>query len=178
MPTLPNIPAILIVAAGGALIAYVTYRVSTRRKVEDLRTELRAEQELLRAAIETLPAQIESAKRSRTAAARAAGAGLEGLQQWFRELELDLSEVELLSSQVPAADSDYESSSDLDVDIKLVEVLALSLRVNALVEKYRASISIQETDREPLTDDAEALLLEASQFSLHNSRSSIRESVV
>jgi len=198
MPTLHNIPAIAAVAMAGALIAYAAYRRSARRMAHqrtagDLRSELRTERESLGAAIAALPAQIDLAKRGRTAAARATGnIGSEVLQQWLCELDLDLSEVELLKSQLSAADTDHESLSDMDVEIKLVEILALSLRAGALTEKYRASISVQETDGEALTDDPEALtddaelltdgeealLSKASQYSLTNARSSIVESVV
>jgi hypothetical protein len=184
MSSLHNIPAVLAVAVAGALVAYGAYRRSAKRTAQkrtshDLRSEIRAEQESLRAALEALPAQIGLAKRSRTAAAHAAeNAAPEGLQQWLCELDLDLSEVELLKSQLSAADADTKSLSDMDVEIRLVEVLALSLRASALAEKYRASISVQETDRESLTDDAEALIRKASQYSLNNSRSSIVESVV
>jgi hypothetical protein len=199
MPSLHNIPAIAAAAVAGALIAYATYRRSAKRMAQertarDLRSELRAEQESLRAVIEALPAQIDVAKRDRTAAARVAGnIGPEGLQQWLCELDRDVSEVELLKSQLSAADTDdHKSLSDMDVEIRLVETLALSLRAGALTEKYRASISVQETDREAftddpepltddeelLTDDEEALLPEASQYSLNNTRSSIVESVV
>jgi hypothetical protein len=182
MSSLHNIPAVLAVAVAGALVAYGAYRRSAKRTAQkrtshDLRSEIRAEQESLRAALEALPAQIGLAKRSRTAAAHAAGnAAPEGSQQWLCDLDLDLSEVELLKSQLSAADADTKSLSDMDVEIRLVEVLALSLRASALAEKYRASISVQETDRESLTDDAEALIREASQYSLNNSRSSIVKS--
>jgi hypothetical protein len=178
MPMVHNIPPVFAAAvAGGALIAYAAYRRYTKRRVNHLRAELLAEQESLRAAIEALPAQIELARRSRAAAHAAGNTGPEELQ-WLTELELDLSEAERLRSQLPAADPDYKFLSDMDVDIELVEVLALSLRASALAEKYRVSISVQETDRESLTEDAEALIREASQYSLNNSGSSIVESVV
>jgi hypothetical protein len=177
MPTLPNIPAVLAIAAAGVLIARAAYRRSSRRSAHDLRPEVLAERESLRAAIEELPTLIDLARRSRTAAALAAGnSGPDGLQQWLSELDLDLSEAALLRSQLPAADLDYTALSDMDVELKLVEVLALSLRASALADKYQASISAQETDRETQTDDAEALLRDVSQYSLNN-RSSIVESV-
>ncbi len=191
MPNLHNIPAVLAVALAGALIAYAAYRRSAKRTAQkrtatDLRAELRAEQESLRAAVEALPAQIDLAKRTRVAAAHAAGdAASEGLQQWLCELDVDLAEAELLKSQLPAADADYKPLSDMEVEIELVEVLALSLRANPLTEKYRASISdpdasisVDDTGREVFTEDAEALLPKASQYSLTNPRSSIVESVV
>jgi hypothetical protein len=177
MPTLPDIPTVLAIAAAGVLIARAAYRRSTKRSADDLRPEINAEQESLRAAIGKLPGLIDLRRRSRTAAARAAGnTGPDGMQQWLSELDIDLSEAELLSSQLPAADLDYQALSDIDVELKLVEVLALSLRASALIDKYPASISAHETDRETQTDDAEALLREASQYSLNNT-SSIVESV-
>lgn len=151
MPILPIIPAVLAVAAVGALITYTGYRRSTRRNKHDLRTDLRDEQASLRAAVEALPAQIDLAKRSRKAAADAEGnTATEGLHQWLGQLDLDLSEAELLRSQLSAADAD-KSLSDMDVEVKLVEVLAMSLRASTLAEKYRASISVHETDRGSLT---------------------------
>jgi hypothetical protein len=141
-----------------------------------LRSELRAEQESLRAAIEALPARIDMEKRSRTAAAHAAGNTAPELQQWLCQVDLDLSELEFLKSQLSTDDSEDKPLSDMDVDIRLVEVLALSLRADALAEKYRASIRVPETDRESLTDDAEALIREASQYSVNDPRSSIVES--
>jgi hypothetical protein len=192
MPIFSNSPAVVAVAAG-VLIAYAVYRRSVnrrsiKRRTHDLGAELRAEEELLRAMLEALPAQIDLAKRSRTAPAHAPG-NTEGLQQWLGELDLDLSEVELLRSQLSTLDSGDISLSDVDAEIKLVEVLALSLRANALAEKYRTSIperqtDLRETDRETFaddatfTDDAAALRREASQYSANDSRSPIVESVV
>src|ERR1700730_17792108 len=117
MSNLHNIPAVLAaVAVAGTLVAYSAYRRSAKRMAQkwtshDLRSEIRAEQESLRAALEALPTQIGLAKRSRTAVAHAAGnKATEGLQQWLSELDLDLSEAELLRSQLSAADADQSLS--------------------------------------------------------------------
>jgi len=190
MSTLPAIPVVLAVAAVGAVIAYAAYRRSARGWMYDMRPELQTELASLRAAVEALPAQIDLAKRSRKAVAYAAGnKATEGLQQWLSELDLDLSEAELLRSQLSAADAD-QSSSDMDVEIKLVEVLTLSLRANALAEKYRATISVHETDGpvhetddesltdDEFTDDADALLVGASQYPLGKTGRSIVEPAV
>jgi hypothetical protein len=196
MPILSNSPAVVAVAAV-VLIAYAVYRRSIKRRsierrTHDLGAELRAEEGSLRAMLEALPAQIDLAKRSRTAPAPG---NTEGLQQWLGELELDSSEVELLRSQLSTLDSGDLPLSDVDAEIKLVEVLALSLRASALAEKYRASIperktDLRETDRETFADretftddemfadDAAALRREASQYSANDSRSPIVESVV
>ena len=179
MPILPIMPAVLVVAAVGALIAYTGYRRSTRHKKHDMRTELRDEQASLRAALEALPAQIDLAKRSRKSAADAEGnTATEGLHEWLGQLDLDLSEAELLRSQLSAADADKSSLSDMDMEVKLVEVLAMSLRASALAEKYRASISVHETDRDSRTEDAEAQIQEAPQYSRGKSGSSVVESAV
>jgi hypothetical protein len=187
MPSLHNILAVIAVVVAGALITYSAYRRSAKRTAQnrtasDVRSELRADQESLRAAIEALPAQIDLARRSRTAAAHAAAnTGPEGLQQWLRQLELDLSETELLRTQLSAVEADdHRALSDMEVDIKLVEVLALSLRASTLADKYRASNSVQnfvqETDRGRRNDDAAALLREATEYSLNGSKSPISES--
>jgi hypothetical protein len=189
MPSLHNILAVIAVAVAGALITYSAYRryakrTAQNRTARDVRSELRDEQESLRAAIEALPAQIDLARRSRTAAAHAAAnTGPEGLQQWLCQLELDLSEAELLRTQLSAVDADdHKALSDMEVDIKLVEILALSLRASTLADKYRASNSVQnfvqETDRGSRNDDAEARLREATEYSLNGSKRPIRESVV
>ncbi len=181
MSNLHNLSAVLAVGVAGSLIAYGAYRRAAKRMAQkrtagDLRSELRVEQESLWAALETLPAQIYLAKRSRTAAAHAAGnTAPGGLQQWLCELDLDLSEVELLKSQLSAVDADIQPLSGMDLEIRLVEVLALSLRASALAEKYPASISVPGADRESLTDNAKALTREASQYSLNNTRSPIAE---
>jgi len=78
-------------------------------------------------------------------------------RQWLCQLELDLSETELLRTQLSAVDADdHKALSDMEVDIKLIEVLALSLRASALADKYRVSNSVQnfvqETDRESRND--------------------------
>ena len=189
MPSLHNILAVIAVAVAGGLIAYSAYRRSAKltaqnQTASDVRSELRAEQESLRAAIEALHAQIDLARRSRTAAAHAAAhTGPAGLQQWLCQLELDLAETELLRTQLSAVDADdHKALSDMEVDIKLVEVLALSLRASTLADKYRASNSVQnfvqETDRGRRNDDAEARLREATEYSLNGSKRPIRESVV
>lgn len=191
MPIFSASPAVLAVAVA-VLIAYAVYRrIINRRSIErrthDLGAELRTEHESLRAMVEALPAQIDVAKRQRTAPAHARG-NSEGLQQWLDELDLDSSEVELLRSQLSAVDSGDMSLSDVDMEMKLVEVLALSLRATALAEKYRASIperdsdlretDLRERDLETFADDADALRREASQYSANDSRSPIVESVV
>lgn len=181
-----NLPAVLAVVVG-VLITYTAYhrsiyRRTIKRRTQDLGAELRAEQASLRAVIEALPGQIDLARRSRTAAAAAPGA--EGLQRWLAELDRDLSEVELLRSQIPTSDSGDRSLSDVDTEIQLVEVLALSLRASALAEKCRASIAVRAADRETFVDDVQAPRPDdadaraTSQYCANDSRSPIVESVV
>ena len=174
MPSLLNMPTVLAAGFAGILMVYAVYRRFTKRTAHDLRSEVRAEQEAVRATIEALPAQIDRAKRS-LAADATGNTGAEGLQQGLSELDLDLSEAELLRSQLSAAESEHKVLSDMEVEIKLVEVLGLSLRASTLADKYRASVAVQEADAESLTDDVEALLQETARHSIQ--RSSVRESV-
>jgi hypothetical protein len=178
MPILSNIPAVLAFAAAGALISFAAYRRAAKRRALDVRAELRAEQQLLCTTIESLRTKIDMAKQSWSSGVDAASTGTGGLPQWLHELDFDLSELQLSTFQLPAGDSDYESLSDMDVDIKLVDVLALSLRVNTLADRYRDSISVGETVCETFDDDAEALMLEAPQYSIGKSPAPIVESVV
>lgn len=127
------------VAIAGVLLMRGAYRRRKGRGL-DLCSEVRKEHESLRVAVGALPAQLKSAKRSRTAAAEAAGVlRSEALQQWQAELEIDLLEVELLASQLPAPDTEYRHLSDMELDIRLVEILALSLRADCLADKYGVS---------------------------------------
>jgi hypothetical protein len=182
MSSLHNIPAVLALAVAGALVGYAAYRRSAKRTAQkrsagDLRSELCAERESLRAVIEALPAKIDLAKQSRMAAALGAGNIGPDESQRLGEIDLDLSEAARLRAQLSAVDIDYESLSDMDVEVKLVEVLALSLRAGALTDKYCALISM-ETDRDTLAYHAEALIRAASQYSVKTSGPPIAESVL
>ena len=153
--------AIPIAIAGGAATAYLVYRISVhrsmhraRRNRRDLRSEVGAEREALRGTVEALPEQLEAAKRSRIAAAKIRGpSGREAMQHWLSEFEADLLEVKLLESQLPAAEAEDMVPLDLELDIKLAEILALSIRANRLADKYRRAAS----EPAPSADAAEAL---------------------
>jgi hypothetical protein len=169
MPISFNIPIALTLAAAGTFVALTAYRRGAKRRAPDVRTELRAEQELLCTAIAELRTKIDIAKRSWSGGA---------LPQWLNELDADLSELQLSRSRLPAGDSDYESLSDMDVDMKLVDVFAMSMRLNALADRYGDSISAVETDCETLDEGAEAQMLEAPPYSIRKSTAPIVESVV
>lgn len=186
-----NYSAVLGTAAAGALIAYAlaayaASRRSSHHEVRALRAEVSAERESLRAMLEALPAQIERAKRSRIATARVAShTNEEESLRWLDEVELDLSEVERLR-QLSEDPPDDNSLPDMEVEVKLVEILSMSLRADALTEKYR-TVSVQDghgdrgdagEDREDAEEGGDTRLLEAAQYSLAASASPIRESVV
>jgi uncharacterized membrane protein YccC len=149
---------LIAVAIASAVLAYVVYRrwKGKSQRLDPL-SELRAEQESLRAAIEALPAQLDFAKRSRTAAEAAGLLRSEAMQQWLSELDIDLLEVKLLESHLPAADTEYADLSDMELDIRLVEILGLSLRADILADKYRAPLSAHDRDRESPIDHAGSL---------------------
>ncbi len=119
MPTV--IATLSALAIAGVLIATVAWRRPTPRHALDLRSEVRAEQASLQTALDSLRTRMDPSTHSRTASA---------------ELDLDLSEAESLRSEVAAADSDFKGLSDMEVEIKLVQILSLSLRAGILTDKY------------------------------------------
>ena len=131
---MPSIP--FPIAVSGAAIAYLVYRVYARRARRNnrkLHAEVCKERESLHCVVAALPEQLESARRSRMAVAS--------------EIEADLAEAKLLGSQLPAAVIDTTDRSEMELDIKLAEILALSIRANRLADRYgRASLDKTSLD--------------------------------
>jgi hypothetical protein len=145
---------LVAVAMAIAVLAYVAYR-RWKSQSPDLPSELCVELESLRAAIEALPVQLDLAKRFRMAGAETAGfAASEAIQQWLSEFDIDSLEVKMLESQLPAADTDYSDLSALELDIRLVEILVLSLRADSLADKYRVPAPASDRDRGAPIDQA------------------------
>jgi hypothetical protein len=121
--------SILLVVAGVAIVYFAIrlFAKRVRRDQRHLRAEVREERDALLCMIEGLPQQLESAKRSRMAVAP---------QQWLDEMEADLAEAKLMGSQLPAADTEDADRSGMDLDIKLAEILALSIRAIRIADKY------------------------------------------
>jgi len=144
-------------ALAGAALGYFVFRICMyrarraryERYTHKLRTELCKEREALCSVVEALPEQLESAKRSRIAALRTRGpSSLEATRQWLGELELDLAEAKQLESQLTAADADSTDHSGMELDIQLAEILALSIRANRLVDKYRRAVTEAQTSQD------------------------------
>jgi hypothetical protein len=143
------------IAVAGAALGYFVFRICMHRARRarherytlKLRTEVIKEREALGSVIEALPAQLESAKRSRIAAARTRGpSSLEATRQWLGEWELDLAEAKALESQLTAAaDTDSTDHSEMELDIQLAEILALSIRAIRIADKYRRAVTEAET---------------------------------
>jgi hypothetical protein len=152
--------AIPIAIAGAAAMAYLVYRIAVHRSMHrarrdrrDLHREVGKEREALRSTVEGLPEQLEAAKRSRIAAGKIRGpSGREAMQHWLSEFEADLLEAKLLGSQLPEAEAEDMDHSGMELDIKLAEILALSIRANRLADKYRRAAA----EPAPSADAAEA----------------------
>ena len=118
----------LPIVLSGAAIAYLVWRLYANRVRGDgrkLSAEIGQECESLRRVVEALPELLESARRSRVGC----------------ELDVDLAEARLLKSQLPETGGDTVDGSGMDLDIKLAEILALSIRANRLWDKYRRAAS-------------------------------------
>lgn len=152
-----NVPFTLTIGLTGAVLAYNAYRRWKSQSL-DPRSELCREQESLRAAMQALPVQLDSAKRLRTAAAEGSGfLESQAMKQWLGEFDIDSLELKMLESQLPAADTDYSGLSELELDIRLVEILTLSLRADSLADKYRVAPSANDRNRETPIDRAGSL---------------------
>ena len=145
------------IAIAGTALGYFVFRICMHRArsarheryTHKLRTEVCKEREALGGVIEALPAQLETAKRSRIAAVRTRGPSrLEATRRWLDELELDLAEAKQLQSQLTAtADTDGTDHSEMELDIQLAEILALSIRAVRLADKYRRAATETEPRR-------------------------------
>jgi hypothetical protein len=129
-----------MVAALMAAVAVLWFRSRRPPPVTqvDLASEVREAREALRAALEALPSQLDRARTFR-ATIDDAETSPETAERvhWLGDLDSDLQEVKLLDSQLPAADSDYGQLSAMELDVRLLEILALSVRANSLADKYR-----------------------------------------
>ena len=158
------------IAVAGAALGYFVFRICMHRArlarheryTDKLRTEVCKEREALGSVIEALPAQLEAAKRSRIAALRTRGPSrLEATRQWLGELELDLAEAKQLQSQLTATvDIDGTDHSEMELNIQLAEILALSIRAIRIADKYRRAVTEAETSQDDSSRgslDAESL---------------------
>jgi hypothetical protein len=127
----------------GALLAYAAFGRFKKSPGGDLRSEVCEERESLRAVIETLPAQLEMAKQSPEGSA-------ESIRQRLSELEVDLLEAKLLGVELP--DIDYADLSAGELELRLIEILALSMRANALAEKYPVPDELESPENAELAD--------------------------
>jgi hypothetical protein len=144
-------------AIGGAVIAHVVWRQLASARRADPRDEIRNELESLRGATAALPAQMHLARRSRMAVAEAKGLlGNETTGLWLSELQADLAEAELVAAQVPSTDICLDDHSVMGLEIRLAEILALSIRANRLAEKYRLSLCADAAGSERLSPQAES----------------------
>lgn len=125
----------LPIALAGAALPYLVWRLYANRARGDRRelsAEIGRECASLRGVVEALPELLESARRLRVGC----------------ELEEDLAEARLLKSQLPEADADSADGAGMDLDIKLAEILALSIRANRLSDKYRGAASEDHSSAE------------------------------
>jgi len=144
---------IITAAIAGSLLAYAAYGRFKKSRCTDLWSEVCEERESLRAVIETLPAQLELAKQS-------PDGSVESIRQRLSELEVDMLEAKLLGVELP--DIDYADLSAGELELRLVEILSLSMRANALAEKYRAASVDNEEPADELASPENAELADAA----------------
>jgi hypothetical protein len=143
---------LLSCATAGAVITYGACRLSGRRGEQALLIEeICEERETLRRMMAALPEQLELAKRSRLADAKpTVPHASDATRHWLSELETDLAEARGLESQLPPAEVEGGDQSVMELDLRLAEILTLSIRANRLAEKY--SISPPATGADPQSE--------------------------
>jgi hypothetical protein len=142
-----SLQSMMVAAAiGGALLVYAAYGRFKKNRSADLQSEVCEERESLRAVIESLPARMELAMQSPEGSA-------ESIRQRLSELEIDLLEAKLLGVELP--DIDYVDLSAGELELRLIEILALSMRADALAEKYGVSSENEEPEALEPPENAE-----------------------
>ena len=135
-----SLQSMMVAAAiGGALLVYAAYGRFKKNRSADLQSEVCEERESLRAVIESLPARMELAMQSPEGST-------ESIRQRLSELEIDLLEAKLLGVELP--DIDYVDLSAGELELRLMEILALSMRADALAEKYE-KYGVSSDNEEP-----------------------------
>ena len=145
------------IVIGGAVIAYVVFRRLASGRVVDPRDEIRTELESLRLVTAALPEQMNLAKRSMAMAEAKGLLGSETTRLWLGAFEVDRAEAELVASQVPSTDESVDDRSVMGLELRLAEILALSIRANRLADKYSRPLCADGADAERLSHQAESL---------------------
>jgi hypothetical protein len=140
------------IVIGGAVMAYVLFRRLASGRVVDPRDEIRTELESLRRVTAALPEQMNVAKRSMATAEAKGLLGSETTRLWLGAFEADLAEAELVASEVPSTDESADDRSVMRLELRLAEILVLSIRANRLADKYSRPLSADAADAADAAD--------------------------
>jgi hypothetical protein len=143
-----------ITGIAGAIMGYISYRKSNQLKSLDLRLELKKSITVLHSSHSRLIELIEHANRSRIAVSAAtsrSGSGI--MDKWKNNIESDKTRIAELSEKIPEQNNSYENLDTEELESKLIEVHAIQTEINQLNEKYNASITEDDNQRNHLRED-------------------------
>jgi hypothetical protein len=140
-----------ITGIAGAILGVVSYRRTSQIKQMDSRLELKKAINQAQANISVLLELLPRANRSHTHVASARGLSRSGaMEKWKEDYDGDWERFVALKETVETFGSDFTNADLPTLESKLADIHHLNLRIQQLVDKYKATLVTDETDRERL----------------------------
>lgn len=132
----------MITGVAGMVLAYISYRKSSKVKVLDLRVELRKAITEATAQVLSLTTMLDEAKVSKENIMAAIGKyGSGGTRNWLQEHELDVEKIQTLSRNLPSVENDHRNKSERELENLLIEVHRIHTDLEHLQNKYTESMA-------------------------------------
>ena len=144
-----------ITGISGAVMGFVSYRLSRNIKVLDLRLELRKLINEIEVSLARLPGLLDYANQSRQRVAAMTGqAG--ALQLWNQQFEQDKVRLTELAEQAPSSTKEYAGLGPVELESRLVVAHKLERELMQLTEKYVAALGADDEERRQRREDVRA----------------------
>jgi len=143
----------------GGTMGIIAYRRIGSMKALDLRIELQKQLQVVRRLIEGLPMLMIEAQQSRARVlSTGRGGGTGALLAWRTQADIDDVATKGLALELPPEDAKFSELSVSELENKLLDIHALSLRANSIADRYRASLVKDDATREQIAADIRANL--------------------
>jgi len=141
-----------ITGISGAVMGFVSYRLSRNIKVLDLRLELRKLINEIEVCFGRLPRLLDYANQSRQRVSAMTGqAG--ALQLWNQQFEQDKARFHELTKQAPSSTEEYSGLGPVELESRLVVAHKLQRELTQLTEKYVAALGADDEERKQRRED-------------------------
>lgn len=139
----------------GLVLAFVSYRKSSKVKVLDLRVELRREINEIHAVAKALAEIMETAPRSKQNIMAALGKFKSGeTEQWMRKYEEDHERYARIVGQLPQEDLQYRDKNEKQLEELLIETHRMKVELGQLLDRYDASLEADRARSKEIRDNA------------------------